>query len=259
MGLPKIIVIVLLIAFLSSCASSDRRVKKVRTYSQLRVAVDTNSNFYLDSIRISADYKHRISNYQQYDSLLKQFVYVFDSVANGKIDLTLVSFLNRTRDKKILLQSDTTIIIKESELNNFNDAKARTLTSLDLRDGDTAVIGLSSLGCFHFLKENFIATKIQGKYYITFNSTRGSSYGIPPIHLNKTFDSSFVHTLNNFYKDCKVLLRRKSGCLSTTTAFVFVRIRNTVYRFPEIGCGDWKGYDNLLKAIDPPWTKKNAS
>jgi len=71
---------------------------------------------------------------------LNQFVYVFDSVSNGDIDLTLVSFLNRTHNKKILLQSDTIINIKENELNSFADAKGKALTSLSLNDGDTAVI-----------------------------------------------------------------------------------------------------------------------
>ena len=260
MRLLRILVAVLLFTGLYSCSDPNTKIKGKNTgFSKLRIVVDPNANFYLDSIRISANYKFKVSNYREYDSSLSQDVYMFDSVENGKINLTLVSILNRNYDKNISLQSDTTIIIKENELNNFADAKAKTLTSLNLNDGDTVVVGLSSMGCFHFLKENIIITKTQGTYNVAFNTTRGSAHGLPPMHLNKTFDSSFIHTVDSFYKDCKALLKRRSICMSTTTAFIVVRIGNTVYCFPDIGCGDWQGYDNLVKAIDPPWTKKNAS
>ena len=253
MASTKILIAVLFIIGLYSCACSDKKVEGIKTeYSSLKIAVDTNTNFYLDSIRISNNYKFIVSNYRDYDSSINQLVYVFDSVTNGEINLTLVSFLNRTYSRNITLQSDTTITIKVNDLNNFIDADANTLTSLKLSDGESAVVGLSSMGCFHSLKENIVLTKSQGNYHIAFNTTRENAHGLPPMHLQKTFDSSFGNTIANFYKDCKMLLKRKSLCISTTTAFVFVRIGNIVYRFPDIGCGDWQGYNNLVKAIDPP-------
>jgi hypothetical protein len=260
----KTLMTVLLLAGLSSCTDADTSIKENDIqFSRLRVAVDPEANFYLDSISISSDYKFKFSNYSEYDSLLDQLVFVFDSVEHGSIDLTVVSFLNRTYDKNISFQSDTTIFIPRSDLDNFTDDKANKLTSLNLNEGDTIVIGLSSSGCFQFLKENVIVSKKHKNYDVAFNTTRESVYGNSPMHLRKTFDSSFTSTLNRFFDDCKTLLKsRKNGkliCISTTTTNVVIRMGNTVYHLPEIGCGEWRGYDNLIKAIDPPWTKKNSS
>src|SRR5689334_20322024 len=76
MRLQKILIAVLLIILFYSCAHPETKVKgKNPSFSRLRIAVDTNSNFYLDSVRISDNYQGRGSNYLQYDSSLKQLVY----------------------------------------------------------------------------------------------------------------------------------------------------------------------------------------
>ena len=245
-------------ASLYSCGDAENKSQS-NNYFRLRIALDTSANFYLDSIGLSSAHMIKGSDYEEYDSILKQGVYVFDSVEKGNVKLTLVSILDRSFDKNIIIHSDTTIQIRRNELYNFIDIKIKSLTSISLNEGDSIVVGLSSAGCFHFLKENIIINKTGGKYYAAFNSTRGISKGLPPIHLKREFDSSFVKEINNFYIDCKSLLKTAGVCISTTSKILLIRIGNHVYKSPYFGCKDWKGYDNLVNRLDPPWLKKTES
>jgi len=257
------ILLFITIASLYSCFHSDKNtIHAPIEFHRLKMALDTNANFYLDSVRISKPHKFKVSNHRDFDSVLNTFAYVFDSVQTGNLDLTLSSFLGRVIIKKIDFHSDTTIFISRNELQNFENIDSKIAPTLELNDGDTIVIGLSSMGCFHSLKENIIINKSNGRYLLAFNTTRGRSYGYDPMNLHKEFDSSFQHTIQAFYNDCVKLLRKqaendKKGLLamSTTSTYIYIRKGNQVFRLPDIGPLDWDGYDKLIKAIDPPWPK----
>ena len=257
MKLLKIILVLFLVAGLLSCLYGDKMKGTSGGFSRLRIAIDTNANFYLDSISLSAKYKFEVLQRVEYDSALHQLVYVFDSVENGELKFTLVSFLNRTFDKNISLQSDTTIFINSNELNNFTNVEANLLPPLRLNEGDTVVIGLMSTGCWHFYTENLTVAKNKGKYTVGFNSPGEMGYDQPPMNMIKEFDSSFGIKLNNFFNDCKVLLHSNILCVSTTSTFIFLRMGNSVYRLPDFSCRKWKGYEQLIKAFNPPRKKGN--
>ena len=102
------------------------------------------------------------------------------------------------------------------------------------------------------------------KYNVAFNTTRLKSYGYGNINLKKEFDLSFGKQVKSFHNSCGDFLRQrkadaKKGIarFSTTSAFVYIRKGNFVFKFPDIGPYDWEGYDNLVTAIDPPWPKLN--
>jgi hypothetical protein len=249
MSFRNLLIILLLFEF-SSCFQASRRVE----FCKLNIALDTNSNFYLDTIGVTTKYNHYSSNYQAHDSTIGRYAYIFGMVERGKIKIQLTSFLNRTFIKEVELTNDTTIIIKTNELENFQDIHEKKLPSFDLAEGDTLVIGLESLGCFHFYKENVIVSKNNGKYSVAFNNTRPRGYGLGNMNLRREFDIKFEDTLKMFSNECSRLLKHGS-CLSTTTANIYVRRGNFVYNFPEIGCSDWQGYNRLVAALDPPWPK----
>jgi len=251
--LSKLLLIVFtcsLFLCICSCNSKDDN----HNYSRLRIAVDSSANFYIDSIRLFSDFAYSGWHFMEYDTTVGGLVYVFDSVVNSPLDITLVSFLDRNYTKSVSIKSDTTIFISHNELNNFEKEITGTLPVIN--DFDTIVIGFSSLGCFHSLNESVVISKQTDKYVVEFNTTRGSSYGYAPINFQKVFDSSFDARIRNFYEDCKALIRRNNFCGSTTSSFIFIRVGNAVYRLPDIGCGDWDGYNKLINAIDPPWPKE---
>jgi hypothetical protein len=250
MSFRNLLIILLLFEF-SSCFQASRRVE----FCKLNIALDTSSNFYLDTISVTAKYNHYSSDYQSHDSTIGRYAYTFGLVEKGKIKIQLTSFLNKTFIKEVDLAKDTTIIITANELNNFQDIEERKLPSFDLAEGDTLVVGLKSLGCFHFYKENVIVSKNNGKYTIAFNNTRPRGYGLGNMNLKRQFNLEFADTLNMFSVECKKLLKRPQTCFSTTSAFIYIRKGNLVYKLPDIGCGDWDGYNRLVAALDPPWPK----
>ena len=246
MRVIKLIISLILLLNLHSCTNTEKGVSS--NFFRLKIALDTNSNFYLDSIRLFNIHNSRGYDYQEYDSILKQLVYVFDSVEKGSVNVTLVSVLDRTFDKNLFLRSDTTMHIRNNEINNFIDIHSKHLTSSSFNKGDTIVIGLISNGCFHSTKENIIINKLNGYYNVVFNS-QGSSIEFPYTHLKRVFDSPFSKALNMFYNDCKSLLKMETLCISTTSMYVLIRIGNNVYQLPDFGCKHWKGYDNLFNKL----------
>jgi hypothetical protein len=250
MSFRNLLIILLLFEF-SSCFQASRRVE----FCKLNIALDTSSNFYLDTIGVTTKYNHYSSNYQAHDSTIGRYAYIFGLVEKGKIKIQVTSFLNRTFIKDIDLSKDTTIIITANELNNFQDIEERKLPSFDLLEGDTLVVGFQSIGCFHFNKENLIVSKNKEKYNVEFNNTRARPYGLGNMNIKREFSSNFADTLNMFSSECKQLLKRSQTCFSTTSANVYIRKGNLVYKLPDIGCGDWNGYDRLVAALDPPWPK----
>jgi len=222
---------------------------------QVRVVIDSTANFYLDTVSVSAEYYHRSLEYPKYDSTLGRYAFVFDGLEKGETKIQIASFLDRALYKEIDLKKDTAIFIKTNELNNFHDAKEMKIPSFDLNDGDTIVIGLESLGCFHFYKENVIVSKSNGKYKVAFNNTRPRGYGLGNMNIKKEFNLEFADTLKMFSAECKKLIKHRSFCVSTTTAHIYIRKGDSVYKLPDIGCGDWQGYNRLVAALDPPWPK----
>lgn len=241
----------LLCLALISCFHASKRLE----FSQLKIVIDSSANFYLDTIGVSTKYNNYTIQYREYDSSLGQLVYVLGKIEKGKAKLQLQSFLDRTFTKEIQIEENTTIFIKASELNNFQNAQQKTMPSFDLKDGDTIVIGLQSRGCFHFYKENVIVSISDGKYNVAFNNTRPQGYGLGNMNIKRQFGLEFKDTLDIFSAECRKLLKRGQDCFSTTTANIFIRQGNLVYEFPDFGCKDWEGYNRLVVALDPPWPK----
>lgn len=248
----------LLVLGLFSCFSASKRTE----FSKLKIVIDSSANFYIDTISITTNYNQYTLQYQSYDSTLETYAFTIDRLEKGKTVIQLVSFLDRVFKKEIDLAGDTTIFINANELNNFQDEDLKTMPSLRLDDGDTIVIGYSSLGCFHSLKENIIIGKFKNGYTVAFNTSRLKAYGHGNFNAKKNFDLSFSEKVNSFYIACSQFLQdrmedAKKGLMteSTTSTFIYIRKGNSVIKLPDIGPYDWDGYDKLIAAIDPPWPK----
>jgi hypothetical protein len=238
---------------LATCFYTAPSPQKTR-YAQLKISIDSSANFYLDTVSVITKYGNSTAGHQKYDSASGKYAFVFE-VEKGKVQIQVTSFLNKTFTKEVDFDKDTIIFISAVELGNFHDEKERTLPSFDLIEGDTIVIALSSLGCFHYYKENIVVSKRNDKYKIAFNNTRLRGYGLGNMNITKEVDSSFVDTLDMFVAQCKELLKAKQFCFSTTSANVYIRKANSVYKLPDIVCGDWQGYNRLVASLNPPWPK----
>lgn len=248
----------LILLGLTSCFSASKRIE----FSKLKIVIDTSANFYLDTVSIKTKYNQYALQYQSYDSVLGTYAFTIDRLEKGKTEIQLVSFLGRVFTKEIDVNCDTTIFINANELGSFEDKVLETMPSLILDDGDTIVIGYSSFGCFHSMKENIVIGKIKDGYDVAFNTSRLKAYGYGNFNTKKNFDSSFSENVNSFYRSCSEFLQdrmedAKKGIMatSTTSAFIYIRKGNIVFKLPDIGPYDWDGYDKLIAAIDPPWPK----
>lgn len=252
----RIFLLIVLIGALISYSCAPKNSKRME-YSTLKVIIDTNANFYLDSINVSTKYNnYTIERIIIDEALNNQLVYVLDSIEKGEAKLLLTSFLDRTFAKEINIDRDSVVFIKASELNNFQNAERKTMPSFDLKDRDTIVIGLKSIGCFHFYNENVIISKDNGKYNVAFNNTRLRGYGLGNMNIKREFDQYFQDTLNMFSAECKKLFKRNYECWSTNNAFIYIRQGNSIYSLPDIGCeDDWQAYNRLIAALNPPWPK----
>ncbi|MBL7747622.1 MAG: hypothetical protein JNM19_09370 [Chitinophagaceae bacterium] len=196
----------------------------------------------------------------EYDTLLNTEVYVFDSVKNGNVSFTLVSYLDRTYQKTISLESDTTILIRKDELNDFPATKDNIVPSMKLNTGDSLVIALYHAGCYSFFKENISIRKEKDTYHVRFNTPRLNMYGEASIHHKTEFDSSFGTRIDSFYFACNELLKLEKRLFCTSTSVIYIRLGDNVFRMPGFGCTNWPGYYNLINSIDIPWPKEsNAS
>lgn len=246
-----LIVLGFLLAF-NRCTNSAK--KKI---SNLRIAIDKDANFYLDSIQLSSSHKDDV--HQQFDSAVNSMIYVFDSIATGPATITLVSVLNKTVQKNIQINKDTTVWIYANDLPSFAPPVRNEKYFPDFRieNGDSLIIGFIGSGCFNNVKETMVIKRSNDVYRIKYNTNRLRNYkNCGLIHFEKTFDTSFAKQLDSFHNSCHDLfkLSKEKGlyAVSTTSIEIYILKNGSVFQLPESGTfSNWKGYANLVNLLNP--------
>jgi hypothetical protein len=237
MRFPKTTAVFSLLAItvLLSCQPAGNKQLWKPGFSKLKVIIDTGSVFYLDSIRLSAPWKYT-QFVTSWDTTMNTDVYVFDSVQNGELSISLVSFLSRTCDKKIILASDTTIFVSKNDIRSFSEQKEGELPDRKLSEGDTLVVGLRTIGCFGGSKQCLEIVKSQGMYHTNWHTTWPVYSNV---QLKNVHDSSYSEKLDKFYRSCeKVVMRPRDTSFwhsSTLITSLYIRKGNLVYPLPDEG------------------------
>jgi hypothetical protein len=251
-----IFIIAALVVYNTSCSSKDQKHKRHYT---LRVIIDTSSNFYLDSVSISAKFVRNpyLGGYieQTYDSLYKSYAYKFDSVENGSLTIRLQSRLDRNFSKKILLKSDTTIFLSKTEIPSFWEGNLDSLNFIDVNPGEKVCLATYSAGCFHLHIEKSIIQRENEKYRIRFISNRPTSAAPQKTDTTITLNSSFKDSLMDLQSSMIKFLRKKHFGECTTSKAYYIQRGNTVYTFWDITCSDEISYYKILRMIKPDWFK----
>ncbi|MFT3844958.1 MAG: hypothetical protein QM725_07900 [Lacibacter sp.] len=234
----RTLIYILLLFVLASC----NQINNNRHKSNLQIAVNSDYEKYLWYPSINRQAKD--SSF--YDSLKNFTVTQFDSLKNGKVQISIYSLLTDNYENTIDLNKDTLIVFdttlyhKLKKTNNINQFKALTRNMKD-----TIFIGQKVVGCFggEIEKAKIYKTK-ENKYVIEYSNSKNQS---------STFiDNSFERHFEEFLEKSKALFPDKANWLtfahlSTTHIDTYIRQGNYVLEFPDLY--DWKGYDNFKNQL----------
>ena len=248
------IILATLFLWISSCNFSKDAKQGVKKTSSLKIVIDTASNFFPDSTLVATANNTLSANRTIFDSAYGTFAYIYDSIENGTISVTVQSLLDRIHSKNILLTRDTTILFLKAELPNFENGSPDTLNIADLKPGEKICITRCLQGCFSQFSEK---TRIQKKE---------TSFQVD-YFLNKTFENTpsrvsgevyqpFKDSLLQFQTSIIKFSKKKSWGLCTTTITYFIQKGNTAYKIFDGDCSEEINYKALTNTIQSLWLKE---
>lgn len=247
--------------FLLSLLFSGCHSQAGKKFYKLRVAIDNDEGFYLDSIYLNAPYqRNQISPeypVMEYDTLTPLAYFRFDSVQSGELTIYCQSQLNSLFEKKILLHSDTTIIIRQNELPAFQKTSFGELDIDSLSIGEKMTLSVSMSGCFNQHKEKMIIERAESDWKLIFTSTRQTDFNGHGQYTRKeiTLPVAFLDSLQVFSKSM-VEFEANAGFGGCTTNYTYYAQKGNRYATCNDGtCSDFIRYNALQKLILPEWFK----
>ncbi len=178
-------------------------------YSKLTVAVDESPNFYLDKVLVINE-SSELKPIQKYDTIRKEFVYVFDSLRNDKYEMRLTSLLNKSLNFPLTLVKDTVITIHKSKFQNFDTAASAISLLSDLQSTDTLCIAYKSRGCFHNYSNKTLIYKTKNGFTAEFSSDTSHDMMFQQIlTIKRQLPMSFIDTLKKLEIGCMEGLSRQ--------------------------------------------------
>ncbi|GAB2842865.1 hypothetical protein [Ferruginibacter profundus] len=248
----KLFAIVFLFVVNNSCM--DNSIKKSPNIYKVKLAFE--QDFYnesrIDTVEFS---KPKIADSTKYNNELTNYVgNQFFKVEEGELKITAVSMFERNYSKTININSDTTIIFNK---NDFPVVFKETETwdeELNLKPIDTIVIYSFNGSCVttdEFASVRKISCfKNDTDYLVKFsNLPRGSANDKLAYQTKKT-NSEFTNILNEFYAEAKKAKEKKQEIISTSNAFMYIRINNKIYQVTDPTFSIGKLYDTLIAKIN---------
>ena len=210
---------ILTLVLVLSCSQTKTDKQKFN----LKVSVNSNYRQYLWYPSISLQVKDSTF----YDSTKNSTITQFDSLKNGKVQVSIFSILTDNFEPILDLQKDTIIYFDTALYSSFkkiNDFK--TFSNLASNISDTIYIGQKVVGCFGGEIEKLKIIKQTGnKFKIEYSNSKNISAVI--------IDSLFENHLADFLSKSKSLFPDKENGLtlthfSTTRIDTYIRIGKNV-------------------------------
>lgn len=171
-------------------------------YSKLTVVIDTNSNFYVDNVRVKND-SVAFSLSKNFDTIRNTLVYVYDSLRNNQYEITVASLLHRNFKLPLTLVNDTVVFIDRSNLHNFDTTGTATNLLTDWQNTDTLCIAYTSIGCFHNYSNKTLIYKNQNGFTAEFIADTSHDSNTQQLASTKTLlPTSFIDTLRKLEWGC---------------------------------------------------------
>lgn len=241
------IILATLLLWITSCNFSKDAKQGVKKTSSLKIVIDTASNFFPDSTLVATANNTLAANRIVFDSAYGTLVYIYDSIENGTISVTVQSLLDRIHSKNILLTRDTTIVFSKVELPNFENGSPDTLNIADLKPGEKVCITRSVNGCFDQYSEKARIQRNENYYQVDFLSKRG--FDDNGLKVSGEAYQSFKDSLLLFQTSIIKFAKKKSRGLCTTTITYFIQKGNTVYNIFDGDCSEEINYNSLSNTI----------
>jgi len=249
------IVLATLLLWITSCNFSKDVNQEVKKTFSLKIVIDTASNFFPDSTFVATANNTLAANRAVFDSTYGTFAYIYDSIENGTISVTVQSLLDRIHSKNILLTRDTTIVFSKAELPNFENGSPDTLNIADLKPGEKVCITRSVNGCFEQYSEKTRIQKNETYYQVDFLSKRG--FDDNSLKVSGEVYQPYKDSLLLFQTSIIKFAKKKSRGFCTTTITYFIQKGNTTYKIFDGDCSDEINYNALSNTIQSLWSKSD--
>lgn len=257
----------------NACSRLDK-MKIPKGYSKLIVVLDSNSNFFVDKVVAESDLV-QYKLFKNYDTKKNDIVYVNDSLQNNTYQITLISLLNRSLCLPLTLTKDTVIVIKRSQLQNYETVDDARHLLTDLQNTDTVCIAYSSIGCFHQYSNRTLIYGNRDGFLAEFvtDTSRDDRYQ-KIVSIKRQLPFSFIDTLkrlehscvDGFYRQQKIriqcerdLAKAKTATdsmranfgfyTSTTSSSIYLNRGNKVFELTNNGINEIPYYYEFLKAL----------
>jgi hypothetical protein len=252
LAMLKLFAFIFLLAVIASC--SNNSINKSPNIYKVKVVFE--QSFYnearIDTVEFS---KFKINDTTKYNNVFTNYVgHQFFKVEEGELKISAVSKFERHYSKTIYINSDTTIIFNKNDFSVvFNEAETWE-EELILKPVDTIVIYYFNGSCFttddfaSIRKITFL--KNDTDYLVKFSNLPRGSADDKLTYKTKKMSSNFTNVLKHFYVEAKKMKKKKQGIISTSNAFMYIRIGNQIYQIidPDFSIG--KIYDNLIEDIN---------
>jgi hypothetical protein len=229
---------ILIFLFFVSC----NHTKTNRQKSNLRVVVNSNYRQYLWYPSIN----RQANDSTYYDSIKNITITQFDSLKNGKIEVSIFSLLTDDFEQKFDLNKDTIFSFDTTLYSSFKKTNnLKEFSGLVANLSDTIYIGQKIVGCFGGEIEKLkILKQKDNKFKIEYSNSKNQK--------SIVIDSLFYKHFEDFLSKAKKIFPDKENGLtfihlSTTSIDTYIRNGSNVLEFPDVY--DWKGYDDFKKQI----------
>ena len=232
----------------------DNSIKKSPSIYKVKLAFE--QDFYnesrIDTVEFS---KPKIADTTKYNNQLTNYVgHQFFKVEEGELKISAVSMFERQYSKTININSDTTIIFNKSDFPVvFNETETWD-EELNLKSTDTIVIYSFNGSCFttyEFASVRKISCfKNEADYLVRFSNLPRGSSNDKLAYKTKKINAKFTNTLKHFYAEAKMSKEKKQEIISTSNAFMYIRIGNQIYQITDPTFSIGKLYDTLIAEIN---------
>ncbi len=215
------------------------------SYHNLSITLDTSFHYDIFDYAYLTQNDIVIKGILKYDTINRTKKYYWDSIPSGNYFFKIQTIFYKQKQFPVLLNSDTSFSIKK--IYNYTDI---FFNKNELLNADTIECSYVSKGCFHFNYDNSIITYKGNDFVLNINSSLTNDKSI---RLEKHLNSAIIDSLYNFVltlkKEKEQIGSNDIFHLSTSSEYIYLKIRNEVYKLNNHGLIDATIHDKFRKAI----------
>ncbi len=175
-------------------------------------------------------------------------------IESGEVTLSAISVFERKYSKIIDINSDTTIIFQKNDFPTVFEKTDIWHKDLILKKYDTIVVYYFNGSCFttdEFSSVRKISCiKNDTDYLIEYTDIPRGTAEVKSTYKTKKCNSRFVSNLNSFYLKAKEEKEKKHQIISTSNAFMFIRVGNKIFQITDPTFSIGNLYDKLVNEIN---------